>query len=63
MDPSPGAANNHRIRYIKSGQSGAEFVWGHFVDNVVPSPFTAPVGPDVRATRASFQPCIAVLVE
>ncbi|MGH3132602.1 MAG: pilus assembly protein TadG-related protein [Gaiellaceae bacterium] len=39
------------------------WVWGHFVKDVVPSPFTTGGSGVLCNPEASFQPCVAVLVE
>jgi hypothetical protein len=39
------------------------WVWGHFVKDVTPSPFTTGGSGILCQPEASFQPCVAVLVE
>ena len=39
------------------------WVWGHFVNDVVPAPSTTGGSGDLCNPGASFQPCVAVLVE
>jgi len=39
------------------------WVWGHFVKNVTPAPFTTGGSGVLCNPEASFQPCVAVLVE
>jgi hypothetical protein len=39
------------------------WVWGHFVKNVTPAPFTTGGSGVICNPEASFQPCVAVLVE
>jgi hypothetical protein len=39
------------------------WVWGHFVKDVTPAPFTTGGSGDPCNPEASFQPCVAVLVE
>ena len=39
------------------------WVWGHFVKDVTPAPFTTGGSGELCNPEASFQPCVAVLVE
>ena len=39
------------------------WVWGHFVNDVIPAPFTTGGSGVLCNPEASFQPCVAVLVE
>ncbi|HSI98687.1 MAG TPA: Tad domain-containing protein [Gaiellaceae bacterium] len=39
------------------------WAWGHFVHNVAPAPFTSGGSGELCRPQASFQPCVAVLVE
>jgi hypothetical protein len=39
------------------------WVWGHFVNDVVPAPFSTGTSGALCNPEASFQPCVAVLVE
>ena len=39
------------------------WVWGHFVKDVTPAPFTTGGTGALCNPEASFQPCVAVLVE
>jgi len=39
------------------------WVWGHFIKDVTPSPFTTGGSGDPCNPEASFQPCVPVLVE
>jgi hypothetical protein len=39
------------------------WMWGHFVNNVVPAPFSTGGSGALCNPAASFQPCVAVLVE
>ena len=39
------------------------WVWGHFVNEVTPAPFTTGGSGALCNPEASFQPCVAVLVE
>jgi hypothetical protein len=61
QDPCPGNDPPPDL-VINSGLSGAEFVWGHFVNAVAPEPFTTG-GNGILCRPEQFQPCVAVLVE
>ncbi|MGH7541376.1 MAG: pilus assembly protein TadG-related protein [Gemmatimonadota bacterium] len=39
------------------------WVWGHFIKDVTPAPFTTGGSGELCNPEASFQPCVAVLVE
>jgi hypothetical protein len=39
------------------------WVWGHFVNDVIPAPFSTGGSGVLCNPEASFQPCVAVLVE
>ena len=57
QDPCPGNDQPPDL-VINSGLSGAEFVWGHFVNVVTPDPFTTG-GNGVLCKPEQFQPCVA----
>ena len=57
---SPGAGNTPPPD-IRTEPGGA-YVWGHFIDNVVPTTNATPSG-RLCAPSVSFMPCVAVLVE
>jgi hypothetical protein len=57
---SPGAGNKAPPD-IKTEPGGA-YVWGHFINNVVPSPGATPSN-RLCEPIVSFMPCVAVLVE
>ena len=56
-DPCPGNAAPADL----VTESGGAYVWGHFVNNVTPSPNTGGNGKLCDPT-VSFQPCVPVLV-
>jgi hypothetical protein len=60
-DPCPGNTVPPDMVVVKGG-SGAEYIWGHFVNNVVPSATSTP-DPDKLCDPSQFTPCIPVLVE
>jgi hypothetical protein len=58
--PSPGAGNKPPPDIVT--EPGGAYVWGHFIDNVVPNPDATP-SEELCAPQASTMPCIPVLVE
>lgn len=58
--PSPGAGNKPPPD-LKTEPGGA-YVWGHFIDNVVPNP-EATASNELCEPEVDFIPCVAVLVE
>jgi hypothetical protein len=60
-DPCPGNAPPSDMVVVKGG-SGAEYIWGHFINNVIP-PASATPDPNLLCNPAQFTPCIPVLVE
>jgi Putative Flp pilus-assembly TadE/G-like len=60
-DPCPGNALPPDLVNVK-GNSGAEFIWGHFINYVVP-PASARASEKICAPAASFMPCVPVLTQ
>jgi hypothetical protein len=58
---APGAGNEPPADIDMS--KNTRWVWGHFVKDVTPSPFTTGGSGVLCNPEASFQPCVAVLVE
>jgi hypothetical protein len=58
-DPCPGNAPPPDMVVVKGG-SGAEYIWGHFINNV--NPLALP-DPNQFCNPAQFTPCVPVLVE
>jgi hypothetical protein len=59
-NPSPGAGSKPPPDLNANGNDA--YIWGHFVDNVVPAPNASPSGQACRPQVSSL-PCIPVLVE
>lgn len=59
-DPSDGAGSKPPPDLDTT--SNGVYVWGHFINNVVPTPGTTP-SDRICAPLESFMPCVAVLVE
>jgi hypothetical protein len=60
-DPCPGNAPPPDM-VVVTGGSGAEYIWGHFINNVIPSGSASP-DPNKLCNPALFDPCIPVLVQ
>jgi hypothetical protein len=58
---APGAGNDPPSDIDMS--KNTRWVWGHFVKDVTPAPFTTGGSGVLCNPEASFQPCVAVLVE
>jgi hypothetical protein len=60
-DPCPGSTAPPDL-VVVSGGSGAEYLWGHFINYVVPAA-TSTASEKLCAPGTTFMPCVPVLVE
>jgi hypothetical protein len=59
QDPCPGNDAPSDLLILPGG----DYIWGHFVNAVIPAPFTTGGNNVLCQPLVSFLPCVAVLVE